>query len=44
MLATRGQLKKSLPYFERAIELKPDYVEARQTRDAVVDALEGSSP
>jgi tetratricopeptide (TPR) repeat protein len=40
VLATRGELKESLPYFERAIELKPDFVEARQNRDAVVQALE----
>lgn len=39
VLATRGQLRESLPYFERAIELKPDYPEARQNRDAVVRAL-----
>lgn len=40
VLATRGQLKESLPYFERAIELKPDYPEARQNRDAVTRALQ----
>jgi len=43
VLATRGELKESLPFFERAIELKPDYLEARQNRDAVVQALEGPS-
>ncbi|HEX4717820.1 MAG TPA: TIR domain-containing protein [Thermoleophilaceae bacterium] len=39
VLATRGDLEASLPYFERAIELKPDYVEARRNRDMVVQAL-----
>jgi tetratricopeptide (TPR) repeat protein len=45
VLATRGQLEESLPYFDRAIELKPDYVEARSNRDMVVQALsERSEP
>jgi tetratricopeptide (TPR) repeat protein len=45
VLATRGQLEASLPYFERAIELKPDYVEARSNRDMVLHALgSGSGP
>jgi tetratricopeptide (TPR) repeat protein len=43
VLATRGELKESLAYFDRAIELRPDYVEARQNRDAVLSALEGQS-
>lgn len=42
VLAMRGQLEDSLPYFERAIELKPDYVEARHNRDAVAHALEAA--
>ena len=39
VLATRGQLTESLPYFERALELKPDFLEARYNRDAVRQAL-----
>jgi hypothetical protein len=44
VLAMRGQLKDSLPYFERAIELNPNYPEARQNRDAVVRALKEARP
>lgn len=39
VLAIRGQLEESLPYFERALELKPGYPEARQNRDMVARAL-----
>jgi tetratricopeptide (TPR) repeat protein len=44
VLAVRGELADSLPYFEKAIELKPDYAEARGNRDMVIQALGGRAP
>jgi tetratricopeptide (TPR) repeat protein len=35
----RGQMRESLPYFERALELDPDYAAARINRDNVMRAL-----
>ena len=41
VIAMRGRLEESLPYFDRAIELKPDYLEPRQNREMVLKALSG---